>query len=110
MLYNILEIKRILSDNQTNIKRVPFFGGRIMNVGKTMKKRHRKSRKLVKRSYKGGYTYSSSRELDKSSSIISDSSGSNSKSKSKSKSKNKLRNKTRTKTRTTSSPNSEKTI
>jgi len=47
---------------------------------KTMKKRSKKTRKL----FKGGYVYSSSKELDKASSIISASSKTNSKSNSKS--------------------------
>jgi hypothetical protein len=98
----INEIKRVLSENQTRINNSSLFGGR----SKTMKKRQRKtrkprsspSRKFVKR---GGYVYSSSRGLDKSSSIVSSGSGS--------KSKNNSRNSTRTRrtTRTTtSSPNS----
>jgi chromosome segregation ATPase len=55
---------------------------------KTMKKKHRKTRNLAKKNLKGGYVYSSSKDLDKASSIISASSKSilNSKSKSKSKS------------------------
>lgn len=45
---------------------------------KTMKRRPKKSRKVMKKRQKGGYTYSSSKHLDKSSSIVSDSSGTNS--------------------------------
>ena len=110
----INEIKRVLSDNQTIIKKPNFFnrfmgGKRRRNARKTMKKRYRKSRKLVKSrklNQRGGYVYSSSRELDKSSSIVSAPSGS----KSRTRTKNKLRNKTKTKTRTPSSSNTEKTI
>lgn len=45
---------------------------------KTMKKRTKKTRKLMKKYQKGGYTYSASKELDKESFIVSGSSVSNS--------------------------------
>jgi len=58
---------------------------------KTMKKRHRRTRKKMR----GGYIYSASKQLDKESSVIS--SSSSSKSKSKSKSKSQIKDKTRRK-------------
>jgi chromosome segregation ATPase len=104
---SIDEIKRVLSANQIKV-RSSIFGGKRRT--KTMKKKNTKTRKLKQR---GGYTYSSSRELDKASSIVSSSSGSKTKSKGKNKNKSK---KTRTisstdttsSTNTTSSPNYEK--
>jgi hypothetical protein len=43
-----------------------------------MKKKHRKTRKLAKKNYRGGYVYSASKDLDKASSVISASSSSKS--------------------------------
>lgn len=101
-------IKSILRDNQTIINNSSLFGGRRRR--KTMKKLQRKTRKSKSRKQRGGYVYSSSRELDKASSIVSASSGSKTRSKSKNKSRNKSKNRTATattsSTNTTSSPNS----
>ena len=77
--YNLIIPKEILS------------GGKRKQKRKTMKKRRRKTRKLMKKYQKGGYTYSTSKDLDKASSVISNSSKSlnslNSKSMSKSNSR-----------------------
>ena len=54
---------------------------------RTMKKRNKKSRKIMKKRQRGGYVYSSSKELDKSSSVISESSGYKTNSNSKTRSK-----------------------
>lgn len=99
-------IKSILRDNQTIINNSSLFGGRQRS--KTMRKKQRKTRKSKSRKQRGGYVYSSSRELDKASSIVSASSGSKTRSKSKNKSRNKSKNRTTTasSTNTTSSPNS----
>ena len=101
-------IKSILRDNQTIINNSSLFGGRRRS--KTMRKKQRKTRKSKSRKQRGGYVYSSSRELDKASSIVSASSGSKTRSKSKNKSRNKSKNRTATttasSTNTTSSPNS----
>jgi hypothetical protein len=61
-------------------------GGKRKRKQKTMKRRSKRTKKLMK-NLKGGYVYSSSKDLDKASSIISASSNSNSNSNSKSKSK-----------------------
>ena len=63
-------------------------GGKRKRKQKTMKKRSKRTKKLMK-NLKGGYVYSSSKDLDKASSIISASSKSKSNSNSKSKSKSK---------------------
>jgi hypothetical protein len=52
-------------------------GGKRKRKRRTMKKRSKKTRKLRKKYQKGGYTYSASKELDKASSIVSNSSVSN---------------------------------
>jgi len=98
---SIDEIKRVLTANQIKVRPPSsIFGGK--RTSKTMKKKNSKTRKLNRKlKQRGGYTYSSSRELDKASSIVSSSSGSKSKSKNKNKNKSK-------KTRTTSSPNYDK--
>jgi len=98
---SIDEIKRVLSANQIKVRppSSSIFGGKRRS--KTMKKKNSKTRKLNRKlNQRGGYVYSSSKALDKASSIVSSSS-----SKSRTKSKNKSKNKTRTKTITTS-PNS----
>lgn len=69
-------IQNVLSRNSDIM-----FGGRRKR--RTMKRRGKKTRKL----YKGGYVYSSSKQLDESSSIITSSSDSNSNSNSKTKSR-----------------------
>lgn len=86
---SIDEIKRVLSANQIKVKPPSsIFGGKRRS--KTMKKKNSKTRKLNRKlKQRGGYTYSSSRELDKASSIVSSSSGSRTKSKSKNKNKSK---------------------
>jgi chromosome segregation ATPase len=58
-------------------------GGKRKRKQKTMKNRNKRTKKLMK-NLKGGYVYSSSKDLDKASSIISASSNSKSNSKSKS--------------------------
>jgi chromosome segregation ATPase len=63
-------------------------GGKRKRNRKTMKKRNKRTKKLMK-NLKGGYVYSSSKDLDKASSIISASSKSNSNFNSKSKSNKK---------------------
>lgn len=52
----------------------------IKNVAnaKQLKKKHRKTSRLAKKNYRGGYVYTVSKALDKSSSIISQSSFANS--------------------------------
>ena len=71
------ELAKILANNNAALVR----GGksRKYKKQKTMKKRHRKTRKPSKK-YKGGYVYSASKDLDKASSIISASSSSKSRS------------------------------
>ena len=71
------ELAKILANNNAALVR----GGksRKYKKQKTMKKRHRKTRKPSK-NYKGGYVYSASKDLDKASSIISASSSSKSRS------------------------------
>jgi predicted nuclease with TOPRIM domain len=69
-------------------------GGKRKRKQKTMKRRSKRTKKLMKnrklmKNLKGGYVYSSSKDLDKASSIISASSNSNSNSNSKSKSNKK---------------------
>jgi DNA repair exonuclease SbcCD ATPase subunit len=90
---SIATLKQILEQNKiivpTNMtggksRRHKRRGGR-----KTMKKKHRKTRNLAKKNYRGGYVYSSSKDLDKASSIISASLNSNSNFNSNSKSKSK---------------------
>jgi hypothetical protein len=86
---NILQRRYVnnLTSGENNILR----GGRRKR--KTMKKRPQRTRKLRKLQ-KGGYTYSSSKELDKASSVISNSSSSRSRSRTNSGSKSKtIRNK-----------------
>jgi chromosome segregation ATPase len=97
---SIDEIKRVLSANQIKVRPPSsIFGGKRRT--KTMKKKNSKTRKLNnKLKQRGGYVYSSSKELDKASSIVS-SSGSKSRTKSKNKNKNKSK-----KTRTTSNSSS----
>jgi chromosome segregation ATPase len=85
---SIDEIKRLLSANQIKVKPPSIFGGKRRS--KTLKKKNSKTRKLNRKlNQRGGYTYSSSRELDKASSIVSSSSGSKTKSKNKTKNKSK---------------------
>ena len=71
------ELAKILANNNSALVK----GGksRKYKKQKTMKKRHKKTRKLGK-NYKGGYVYSASKDLDKASSIISASSRSRSRS------------------------------
>jgi DNA repair exonuclease SbcCD ATPase subunit len=83
--YAINEIKRILTTNQLKVDPYNTMGGKRRR--KTMKKIHRRTRKKMR----GGYIYSSSKELDKASSVVSSSSTSKSSSGSKSKSKSKKR-------------------
>ena len=64
-------------------------GGKRKRKQKTMKKIGNKRTKKLMKNLKGGYVYSSSKDLDKASSIISASSKSKSNSNSKSKSKSK---------------------
>jgi chromosome segregation ATPase len=104
---SIDEIKRVLTANQIKVRPPSSISGGKRR-SKTMKKKNSKTRKLNhklnrKLKQRGGYVYSSSRELDKASSIVSSSS-----SKSRTKSKNKSKNKTRSRTtaRTTTSTNS----
>ena len=96
---SIDEIKRVLTANQIKVRPPSSISGGKRR-SKTMKKKNSKTRKLKQR---GGYVYSSSKALDKASSIVSSSS-----SKSRTKSKNKSKNKTRARTtaRTTTSTNS----
>ena len=79
-------IRDILQRNQIKVPSLRTTGGKRKH--KTMKKRHRRTRKKMR----GGYTYSPSKELDKSSSVISGSSSSKS-SRSKSQKKDKTRRK-----------------
>ena len=74
-------LKKILAQYKTTVPDVIVMGGksRKYKKRKTMKKRHKKTRKLSK-NYKGGYVYSASKDLDKASSIISASSSSKSRS------------------------------
>lgn len=90
-------IKRLLRLNSIIIPYNPAGGKRKR---RTMKKRPRKTRKLKKRQ-RGGYVYSSNKELDSASSVISNSSGSKSLSSSSSKSKkmSKTRNKQKSRRR-----------
>ena len=74
-------LKKILGHYKPDVPDVIVTGGksRKYKKQKTMKKRHGKTRKLSK-TYKGGYVYSASKDLDKASSIISASSSSKSRS------------------------------
>jgi len=51
-----------------------YYSGDLLRGGKrrrrTMKKKHRKTHKLIKKNQRGGYVYSTSKELDRASSII----------------------------------------
>lgn len=87
----IKEIKNILTQHTLNIPTSRTTGGKRKR--RTMKKRHRRTRKHQK----GGYVYSSSKQLDKVSSVISASSGSKSNSSKSSNSKSKRKDKTRRK-------------
>jgi len=90
-------IKRLLRLNQIIIPNPnnPAGGKRKR---RTMKKRPRKTRKIKKRQ-RGGYIYSSNKELDSASSVISNSSASKSLSSSKSKTMSKTRNKQKSRRR-----------
>jgi hypothetical protein len=79
-------IRNILS---RNYKGHLLKGGKRKNKRKTIKKIGSKRTKKLMKNLKGGYVYSSSKDLDKASSIISASSNSNSNSNSKSKSNKK---------------------
>ena len=84
-------IRDILQRNQIKVPALRTTGGKRRR--RTMKKRHRKTHKKMR----GGYIYSSSKELDKASSVISASSGSKSTSSKSSNSKSKRKDKTRRK-------------
>ena len=92
---NKTEIMNILNNKKLIIPDPNISGGKRKRKHKTMKKRRRRTRKLVKKYQKGGYTYSTSKDLDKASSVISNSSKSlnslNSKSMSKSMSNSRSR-------------------
>jgi len=90
-------ISEILEKNK--IKVPSFIGSGGKRRRRTMKKRHHKTRKHNKKQQKGGYVYSTSKDLDKASSVISSSSGSTSSSTSKSKSKSKSKSRHKDKTR-----------
>lgn len=68
-----------------------YYSGDLLRGGrrrrKTMKKKHRKTHKLMNKYQRGGYIYSTSKELDRASSIISKSSRTKSMSNSKTRSK-----------------------
>lgn len=75
-------IRKLLQDNKITVNLEPsILGGKRRH--KTIKKKHRRTRKKMR----GGYIYSSSKLLDKASSVISSSSSSKSKSKSQVKDK-----------------------
>jgi predicted nucleic acid-binding Zn-ribbon protein len=84
---DVQTLKKILSDNKLKVNPPSINGGKRRH--RTMKKRHRRTRKKMR----GGYVYSASKELDKASSIVSKSSSSKSKSKFKSQNKDKTRRK-----------------
>ena len=71
---NKTEIKNILNTKKLIIPDPDISGGKRKRKRKTMKKRPRKTRKHMKKYQKGGYTYSTSKNLDKESSVISNSS------------------------------------
>lgn len=97
IIRNISEATPISKQNIQNILARRYNGNLLRGgnsrtgkrIRKTMKKRHRRTRKKMR----GGYIYSASKQLDKASSVISSSSSSKSKSKSKSQIKDKTRRK-----------------
>ena len=82
----VSKIKEILQTNKIKVPQLIISGGKRRR--RTIKKKPRKTRKLMKK-MRGGYVYNTSKELDRASSVISKSSSSRSSSISKTKSNKK---------------------